>query len=213
MARYDTGSVRPLDDEGWLLNPASELPLRVRGCSADAAVALKSALETGFSLARAGESAVLKLWSSTPQLVCDEVDSFIRRLRELYESARDRLDNQSSGLWSIKNGRSHPWHYDDFRSLGGEMFRYVADIDSNDPSVQRRLRAHLLVLGYTLGAYAAHRRQQRLERAPHIRGWRFMRMPAGCCPDCAMPEELPGQPWPIVPRHVACACAVFPVTS
>jgi len=211
--RYDTGLVRPAENGAWLLNPESELPLRVRGCSADTAAVLKTALEAGFDLPRAGETAVLKLSALMPRLVCEEVEVFIRRLREMYASARERLHAESSGRWSIRDGQSHPWHYDDFRSLGGEMFRYVADIESRDANVHRRLRAHLLVLSYTLGAYATHRRRQRLELASHIRGWRFMRMPAGCCPDCAVPEELPRQPWPVVPRHVACACAVFPVRS
>jgi hypothetical protein len=106
MSRYDTGAVRPAEDDGWLLNPESELPMRVRGCSADAVVALKTALEAGFGLPRAGENAVLTLWSSMPQLVCDEVESFVGRLRELYESALDRLDAESSGRWSIR--RANP---------------------------------------------------------------------------------------------------------
>jgi len=215
---YDTGFVEERNGDTWVLNPRSELPLHITASSQAKAHMFKEALEQGFQLSRNAETAVLNLMTKYPEVGFPEVEAFIALIEKTFDQAGgSRADEgclpdfESPGhSRRFRLGGAFPEHYDDLRRLGGEMFRYVGQIKSTDPRVQRHLRAELLSLTYTLGAYAARRSRQRAEMT--ILGWRFLPMPAGCCPDCrSIHEENAAVPRLVVPRHIACACNVFPI--
>lgn len=204
----------------WTLNPQSEFPLHATACSQAKAQMFKEALEHGFRLPRNAEAAVQGLMATHPDVRFPEVETFIAGVEDLFDEAvakpparnEEKMagTEDGDGGQGFRLGAKYPQHYDDLRRLGGEMFRYIARIKSVDPLVQRCLRAELLSITYSLGAYAAHRSRQRA--GMKVLGWRFLSMPAGCCADCRrVPEQNPPAPRLVVPRHVACACSVFPI--
>src|SRR6266498_508961 len=84
---FDTG-LPELNSSGfWVVNPKSELPLRIGEANQKLAVALKSALERGFSLPADAESAALQLLSENPQVFFPEVEAFIKNIAGEFEAA------------------------------------------------------------------------------------------------------------------------------
>lgn len=208
--------------DGWfVLNPHAPFKLHVAGVRVETVPRLQRALRKGIDLVREAEQPVLRILAKEDQFRCREIEAFQAQAAPVFEAAVQQVLHQSLEWTELRlkgdaavNRRRRFLHAieEQVIRVSGETFRYVPALVSQEPDVRRRTVTTLLCLSYAMAEHHGRHAARRDEFAASVRGWRFIKMPGGCCPTCkAIPEQLPATRRPSVPVHVACGCSVHPV--
>jgi hypothetical protein len=216
------GESENLDADGAIvLNPAAPFKLHVTGLSLELATKLQRALDKGYDLIADAEQPVLTILSKADGFRCREIDDFVERTAPVF---RSNIDAKLAAIpeWAslVENGDAAANRRRRLRAKVeqeviaecGDTFRYLPALLADDDQERRLGLVEILCYTYVCAGLAAHHAAQRTELRSSIRGWTFMRMSRGCCPDCkAIPETLPRDRCPVVPQHAGCGCTVDPV--
>lgn len=208
--------------DGWfVLNPNAPFKLHVRGLDADAVARLQRALQRGMNLIQDAEEPVLRTLARAAGFTCREIDGFQADAVPTFQTAvQQRLAESAEWAELLLKGDAAVNRRRQLLGAveeqvirqSGETFRYIPALLSEDAEVRRRTIVSLLCHTYVMAQRQRGHAARYEDLGSSIRGWTYLTMPGGCCPTCkSIPAQLPPQPRPVVPVHVACGCSVHPV--
>jgi hypothetical protein len=208
-------------DDAIVLNPGAPFTLHVTGLSVELVPKLKSALDSGYDLIADAEQPVLTILANADDFRCREIDGLVERMAPVF---RSNVEAKLAAIpeWPslIEKGDAAANRRRRLRAKVeqeviaecGDTFRYLPALLSDDDQERRLGLVEILCYTYVCAGNAAQHDAQRAELRSSVRGWTFMPMLRGCCPECkAIPESLPRDRCPVVPQHAGCGCTVHPV--